>query len=83
MGSSNNRKKIIRSCYKELINKIMGLFGFIGNAASATIKLATTPIAVVKDVGNITIGEEPTATEKHIKSIADSLEKTVDDLTGE
>ena len=45
----------------------MGLFGFVGEAASAAIKLAATPIAVVKDVANIAIGEDPTATEKHFK----------------
>lgn len=61
----------------------MGLFGFISEAACVAIKVAATPIVVAKDVIDIAVGEEPTATEKHIKSIESNLEKSVDELTGE
>ena len=59
----------------------MGLFGFIGDVASATIKTALTPIAVVKDIGAVVIGEEPTSTEKLIESIGDSLEDAGNEIT--
>ena len=39
----------------------MGLFDFIGDVASAAVKVAITPIAIVKDVVNV-------ATEQHCES---------------
>lgn len=63
--------------------KIMGLFGFIGNAASAAIKTATAPIAVVKDIADAALGGDPESTENIIKSIAEDIEDAFDSLTGE
>lgn len=58
----------------------MGLFGFIGEVASAGIKLAVTPIAVVDDVFSIVTGSEPDTTKKFIKSAGNDLEKAVDEI---
>ena len=58
----------------------MGLFGFIGDVASAGIKTVLTPVAVVKDAVSVVIGDEPTATEKLIESIGESLEDAGDEI---
>ena len=52
----------------------MGLFGFIGEVASATIKVAATPIAAAVDVVSIATGNEPDATKNLIKSAGEDLE---------
>lgn len=54
--------------------------GFLGSLISATIKTALTPVAVLKDVGNVLTGEEPNSTKDHIKSIGDDLSEAGDDL---
>jgi len=61
----------------------MGLFGFIGEVTSAAIKVAVTPIAVVKDVVDIAGGDEAENTKKLIKSAGKDIEKGFDKLTGE
>jgi hypothetical protein len=58
----------------------MGLFGFIGGVASAGIKTVLTPVAVAKDAISVVIGDEPTATEKLIESIGESLEDAGDEI---
>lgn len=58
----------------------MGLFGFIGDVASAGIKTVLTPVAVIKDVVSVGIGDEPTATKKLIESIGESLEAAGDEI---
>jgi len=61
----------------------MGLFNALVNLVSATVKVAITPIAVVKDAVNIVVGEDPVNTEKMIKSTFEDLENSVDELCGE
>jgi hypothetical protein len=58
----------------------MGFFDFLGDVASAGVKTVLTPVAVVKDTVSVVIGQEPTATEKLIKSIGESLEKAEDEF---
>jgi len=54
--------------------------GFLGNAFSSLVKVVTTPVAVVKDVVNIAIGEEPNATKDHIDSAVKDVSDSLDDL---
>lgn len=58
----------------------MGLFGFIGDVASAGIKTVLTPVAIVKDAVSVVTGNDPTATEKLIESIGESLEDAGDEI---
>ncbi len=58
----------------------MGFFDALGNLAGAAVKTGLTPIALAKDVAKIMMGEDPTATEEHIKSIGENLEKAGDEL---
>lgn len=55
--------------------------GFFSNIISATIKTALTPIAVVKDVVNVAIGEDADATKELIKSAGKDVEDAFDDIT--
>lgn len=59
----------------------MGLFGFIGEIAEATVKVVSTPIAVVKDTVKIIKGEEADSTSKLLESVGDNLSDSVDKLT--
>jgi hypothetical protein len=61
----------------------MGLFGFVGKLAEATIKTALTPLAVVSDTVSVVTGQEPNSTSKLIESVGDSLEESVDKLIDE
>ena len=58
----------------------MGLFGFLGEVASATVKVAISPIAVVSDAVSVATGNEPDATKKLIKSAGKDLENSVDEI---
>lgn len=58
----------------------MGLFNFLSDVASATIKTVASPIAVVKDVVDIAIGDEPVATKKLIKSVGNDLTDAFDEM---
>ena len=58
----------------------MGLFGFIGDIVSATVKIAATPIAVVADVVSVATGDEATATKNLIKSAGEDMEDAVDEI---
>lgn len=55
--------------------------GFLSNIVSGTIKLATTPIAVVKDVVEVITDGEPENTKEHLESALEDYEDAVDDLT--
>lgn len=57
----------------------MGLFDFVGEIASATIKVAATPITVV-DIAVATTGNEPTFTKDLLKSAGKDLEKAEEEL---
>lgn len=61
----------------------MGLFGFIADIASAGVKVALTPVAIVKDVVNVATGQEVDATKELISSAGDDLEKAVDEVMPE
>lgn len=54
--------------------------GFFSNIVSATVKVALTPVAVVKDVANIATGETPDATKELLESASDDVGKATDDL---
>lgn len=58
----------------------MGLFDMVGNLASASIKVCTTPIAIVADVVNVATGNEPDSTKKLIKSAGKDLENIGEDF---
>ena len=58
----------------------MGLFGFLGDVASVTIKIATIPVAVAVDVVNVATDQKPDTTENHIESIGTDLEGAVEEL---
>lgn len=61
----------------------MGLFDFVGDVVSATVKVAITPIAVVKDVVNVATDKEPTAIKDLLDSAGDDLESAGDRIMGE
>lgn len=58
----------------------MGLFDFITDIASATVKVALTPIAVVKDVVNVATGQEPDATKSLLESAGEDLSDAGDEI---
>jgi hypothetical protein len=51
----------------------MGMFDLLTDLASATVKVALTPVAVVKDVVNVATGEDPDATKNLLDSAGDDL----------
>ena len=61
----------------------MGLFGFVGNVVSASVKVAATPIAATVDVVKIATGNEADTTKKLLKSVGDDLEDAGDQITGD
>lgn len=59
----------------------MGFFNFVGDIASAAVKVALTPVAVVADVAvKVATGENPGLAEGAIKSAGKDLEDAVDDI---
>ena len=58
----------------------MGLFDFVGEIASATIKVAATPITGVVDIAVAATGNEPTFTKDLLKSAGKDLEKAEEEL---
>lgn len=54
--------------------------GFLTNIISATVKVALTPVAIVKDVVNVVTDEEPVATETLLQSVEESIEEAFDNL---
>lgn len=56
--------------------------GFFSNLISGTVKVALTPIAVVKDVVNIAIGEDADATKDLLASAGEDFIDAIDDATG-
>ena len=61
----------------------MGLFDFIGDVASATVKVTLTPIAITKDVVNISTGGDADSTKKLIESAGDDFKSAGDRMMGE
>lgn len=56
--------------------------GFFSNIISATVKTVLTPVAIVKDVVNVAVGEEPETTKELLKSAGEDLDQAIDDATG-
>lgn len=61
----------------------MGIFGFIGEIAKATVKVSITPIAIVIDAIDIASGNEAENTQNILESAGNNVEKGFDKLTGE
>lgn len=61
----------------------MGLFGFIGDIASASIKVVTTPITVVQDITGVVTGGDTNNTKKQFESIGEDLSDSLEEITGE
>lgn len=57
--------------------------GFFSNIISATVKVALTPVAIVKDVVNVAIGEEADSTKELLKSAGDDAGRAIDNMCGE
>lgn len=57
--------------------------GFFSNIITATVKVALTPVAIVKDVVNVATGEEATATKDLLNSAGKDAEKVGNTLLGE
>jgi hypothetical protein len=55
---------------------------FFGSILSSVVKVALTPVAVVKDVVNVATGQEADATKKNLEDAVDDLEDAMDDITG-
>lgn len=51
----------------------MGLFDFISDVASATVKVALTPLAIAKDVVNVAFDKEANSTKDLLKSAGEDL----------
>ena len=58
----------------------MSLFGFIGDVVGASVKIALTPVAVIKDVVSIATGGDADATKELIKSAGNDLSDAVDEV---
>ena len=50
---------------------------------SAVVKVALSPVAIVKDVANVAMGEDVDATKSLLGSAVDDAEDAMDDLIGE
>jgi hypothetical protein len=56
--------------------------GFFSDILSATVKVALTPIAIIKDVVNIATGQELDATKGLLQSAGEDLSDAVDEACG-
>jgi hypothetical protein len=54
--------------------------GFLSGMISAAVKTALTPIAIVKDAGNVLTGEDVDATKQLIEDIGEDIADAADDL---
>jgi len=57
--------------------------GFLTNLISATVKTALTPIAVVADVLDVAVGDEPKNTKKLLESASKDAKRVGDTMMGE
>lgn len=53
---------------------------FFSNLFSATVKAALTPVAIVKDVVNVAVGEDADATKNLIEDAGEDIKQAGDDL---
>lgn len=56
--------------------------GFFSDIISASVKVALTPVAVVKDAVDVVIGEEPNNTKELLKSAGEDAKDALDEITG-
>jgi hypothetical protein len=56
--------------------------GFFTDLLSATLKVALTPVAIVKDAVNIATGEDADATKELLQSAAEDAQDALDEITG-
>jgi hypothetical protein len=54
--------------------------GFFSGMLSSVVKVALTPVAIVKDVVNVASGEEADATKNLIESATEDASDAIDDL---
>lgn len=57
--------------------------GFFTNIITATVKVALTPVAIVKDVVNVAAGKEADETKKLLNSAGEDAAKVGNTLLGE
>ena len=65
---------------RDLLTFKTTIMGFLSNIISSTVKVALTPVAVVKDVVNVATGEDANATKDLLNS---AMEDAEDAFTGE
>ncbi len=56
--------------------------GFFSDILSATVKVALTPVAIVKDAVNVVTGEEPNTTKDLLTSAGEDLDDAINEATG-
>jgi hypothetical protein len=56
--------------------------GFFTGMLSSVVKVALTPVAIVKDVVNIATGEEADTTASLLEDAAEDAKEAIDDLYG-
>lgn len=54
--------------------------GFLGELFSGVVKVALTPLAIVKDGINVVSGEEPNTTKELLKSAANDVINSTEEL---
>lgn len=54
--------------------------GFFSNIVSATVKTVLTPVAIVKDVVNVAVGEDADATKNLLESAIEDAQEAADDM---
>ena len=54
--------------------------GFLGKLVSAGVKTVLTPVAIVSDVANVAIGNEPNSTKELLESAGEDICDATDDL---
>jgi len=57
--------------------------GFFSNIISAAVKTAVSPIAIVKDIASVAIGENPESTKKLLESAGRDVENAINNVTGD
>ena len=58
----------------------MGLFSFVGDIVSSTVKIALTPVAILKDGVDVISGVDPENTKDLLESAGEDLSNSIDDL---
>jgi hypothetical protein len=48
--------------------------GFFGSILTATVRVVATPLTLAKDVVDVTIGNEPTATINNLDGAAENIQ---------